>query len=306
MVFADRSPTGAAPSPSLRLWVLPFIVTLLFIIDSYFVGLESIFVTAVAAGAIVVFGIPHGSLDVEIAGHRFGYSSLVGKVQITVGYLVCAAFMMVCWRFAPALALSSFLLVSIVHFSQDWRKGAEPFLAMMVGWGLVSVPALSHPDIVSDIFILLTDNPSGETIASLLAIASAPAALGCLVYALWAYRNGNVRDAVDVLSCLAAALLLPPLIAFAIFFCGLHSPRHMASALEDAGTLSAPRKLAVIIAVTLLALGLGAALFAQQVAFGTEANIIRTAFILISILTVPHFLLEHMLAKSPLAAGRRY
>lgn len=292
-----RTPAGASLLPRLRLWVLPIFVAAL-IGGNFFIGsLDTMAVTAAAAAAIVLFGIPHGTLDVEIAAQHFGRTSIAGKAQIIITYLGCAAVMGLCWYVAPALALTLFLMVSIVHFSHDWQNGAEPFLAMMVAWGLIAVPALSHPDNVAGIFALLTNSQSGETIAALLAIASAPAALGCLVYSFWTWHNGKRRDAVDVMSCLIAALFLPPLIAFAIFFCGLHSPRHMAGAMAEAGALVQRQKLMIVAAVTLLSFGIGALLFTHQAAIGIESNIIRTAFILISILTVPHFILEHLLGR---------
>lgn len=308
MVFADWISTDAAHPPSLRLWVLPLCVAALTGGNFFFGSIDTIPITATAAIAIVLFGIPHGTLDVEIAALRFGRSSVSGKAQIISAYLVCAGMMGLFWFVAPALALAFFLLVSIIHFSQDWHNGSDPFLAMMVAGGLIAVPALSHPENVGEIFALLTSDASGETIAALLAIASAPAALGCLVYAFWAWRNEKRRDAIEVTSCLVAALFLPPLIAFAIYFCGLHSPRHMAAAMDEAGPLGSRQKLIVITAVTLLSLGLGALLFANQAEIGLESNIIRTAFVLISILTVPHFILEQILTKAnsrrdPLQAG---
>jgi Brp/Blh family beta-carotene 15,15'-monooxygenase len=115
--------------------------------------------------------------------------------------------------------------------------------------------------------------------------------------------EGNVRgergagDAALALACIAAALLLPPLVAFAIFFCGLHSPRHMADALRETGDLSPLKKTAIIIAVFSLSLGLGALMFLFQGDVPADMGIVRIAFILISTLTVPHFILEHILSN---------
>jgi Brp/Blh family beta-carotene 15,15'-monooxygenase len=250
-------------------------------------------VTMIAALAIVIVGIPHGTLDVEIATARFGKSNVSGKITILVGYLGCAASMALCWMIAPAIALSLFLIISIVHFGLDWRGGADPFLAMMVGWALIALPALSHPQDVSNIFALLTGSPTGSTISAVLACAAAPAALGSLVFAFWAFKNNEVQNAVDVISCMAAAILLPPLVAFAIFFCGLHSPRHMAEALRESAGISAAKKGTIIAAVFLLSMAIGVLLFLGQSDLQVESGVIRTAFMLISILTVPHFVLEH-------------
>lgn len=292
-----RVPTDHLAFAGRGLWALPFVVAVLVAIDLNSNILDAGWATAIAALAITLFGIPHGTLDVEIAAHRFGMSTLAGKTRIIAAYLAVAALTAMCWFAAPAAALTLFLLVSMVHFGEDWLNEGEPFLAMMVGWGLISVHALAHPQAVSDIFVLLTNDASGATIADLLAIASAPAILGCIVYILWAFRTGATQLAVEVLSCLAAALLLPPLVAFAIFFCGLHSPRHMASAIAEAGGISQRQKALVIVAVTALSLGFGALLFTQQGSFKVEDSIIRTAFILISILTVPHFILEQLMRR---------
>ena len=284
----------------LRLFALPVATLLLVIMDRVWGGMNSTHVNMLAAVAIVLAGIPHGTLDVEIAAAHFGQKGITGKIRIIGGYLFCAAFMVLLWILLPELALISFLIISIVHFSRDWRDGVDPFLAMMVGWALVALPALASPDDVAMIFAALTGSNNGTVIAALLGAASVPAALGSLVFAYWAFRHDDKQSALEVLACIVAALFLPPLVAFAIFFCGLHSPRHMADALRETGDLSPLKKAVIICAVFALSLGLGVLMFLYQGDVPADMGIIRTAFILISTLTVPHFILEHILSdKKP-------
>ena len=284
----------------LRLFALPVATLLLVLIDRFWGGMNSTHVNMLAAVAIVLAGIPHGTLDVEIAAAHFGQKGITGKIRIIGGYLLCAAFMVFLWILLPELALISFLIISIVHFSRDWRGGVDPFLAMMVGWALVALPALASPDDVAMIFAALTGSNNGAVIAALLGAASVPAALGSLVFAYWAFRHDDKQSALEVLACIVAALFLPPLVAFTIFFCGLHSPRHMADALRETGDLSPLKKTAIICAVFALSLGLGVVMFLYQGDVPADMGIIRTAFILISTLTVPHFILEHILSdKNP-------
>ncbi|MBJ7254671.1 MAG: Brp/Blh family beta-carotene 15,15'-dioxygenase [Sphingomonadaceae bacterium] len=291
---------GATFPKMLRLFALPLATLLLVIIDRFWGGMNSTHVNMLAAVAIVIAGIPHGTLDVEIAAAHFGQKGITGKIRIIGGYLLCAAFMVFLWILLPELALISFLIISIVHFSRDWRGGVDPFLAMMVGWALVALPALASPDDVAMIFAALTGSNNGAVIAALLGAASVPAALGSLVFAYWAFRHDDKQSALEVLACIVAALFLPPLVAFAIFFCGLHSPRHMADALRETGDLSPLKKTAIICAVFALSLGLGVVMFLYQGDVPADMGIIRTAFILISTLTVPHFILEHILSdKNP-------
>ena len=280
----------------LRLFALPAATLLLIIIDRFWGGMNSTHANMLAAVAIVLAGIPHGTLDVEIAAAHFGQKSIAGKAMIIASYLGCAAAMVLLWVLIPELALISFLIISIVHFSRDWRGGVDPFLAMMVGWALVALPALASPDDVATIFAALTGNQNGAIIAALLGAASVPAALGSLVFAYWAFSHNDKPSALEVIACIAAALLLPPLIAFAVFFCGLHSPRHMADALRETGTLSLVKKTAIIAAVSALSLGLGVLMFLYQGDIPADMGVIRSAFVLISTLTVPHFILEHILS----------
>jgi beta-carotene 15,15'-dioxygenase len=286
--------TAAAFPLSLRLWALPLLTLVLITGDIFWVGMNNIQLTMAAAVAIVVTGIPHGTLDAEIAAARFGHSDRFGKIRIITAYLACVLAMIYLWAVAPAVALVSFLIISIVHFSRDWRGGVDPFLAMMVGWGLISLPALSHPQEVAAIFNILTGNENGATISALLACTSVPAILGSMVFAYWAYTNDDMQSAVDVSTCLLAAFFLPPLAAFAVFFCGLHAPRHMADALHETGMISDRKKLIIIAAVFFLSLGLGVLLYASNKTAGFDTGVIRSAFVLISVLTVPHFILEHM------------
>lgn len=293
--------TGAAPPKPLRLWALPVVTLLLAVADRLWGASIGAAANLLAAIAIVLAGVPHGTLDVEIAAAHFGRRDVGGKAFIFAIYAGCAAAMVLLWLLLPELALVSFLVISIVHFSHDWRGGVEPFLAMMVGWALVALPALASPDDVAAIFAVLTGNQNGAVIAGLLGAASVPAALGSLVFAYWAYSNDDIKSAVDVLACMVAALVLPPLIAFAIFFCGLHSPQHLRDALRETGAMSVAKKTAIIAAVMALSLGLGVAMFLYQGEVATDMGVIRTAFVLISTLTVPHFILEYLLSAKKAA-----
>lgn len=280
----------------LRLWVLPFFVAALIAVNLCYAGLDTLLATMIASVAIVVAGIPHGTLDIEIAAARFGNSGTPHKLIILAAYISCALMMIILWRQIPELALCAFLIISIIHFSADWRGGVEPFLAMMVGWALIALPALSHPQSAAVIFEMLTGNQNGTTIAAVLACTSVPAALGSVVFAFWSYQKGDYKTALDMVSCLVAAICLPPLIAFAIFFCGLHSPRHMADALRDTGGLSTRKKTMIIAAVFCLSAGIGVVLFMGSADAPLDVGIIQTAFVLLSTLTVPHFVLEHIMA----------
>ena len=282
----------------LRRWFMPLGTTGLILINTYSGGLDGPTATAIASALILLCGVPHGTLDVEIAASRFRRHGVVGKSQITAAYVVCAAAMASLWAILPSAALVVFLVLSIIHFGADWRTGVDPFFAMMVGWALIALPALAHPAQVAAIFETLTGDGHGGTIAALLACTAIPALLGSLLFGFQAFERAQSLSGLDVMCCLIAALALPPLAGFAVFFCGLHSPRHLAEALRQSGPASNGTKAIIGGAVMALSLGAAGLIFYADRTASIDAGIITTAFVLLSILTVPHFILEQLIDKA--------
>ena len=278
-------------------WLLASVLVLFIGVDSFSSGLNTPSITALFAAAILIAGIPHGTLDVEIIAHNMGRRDLGAKLQYTLIYISCAAVMAGLWAIYPAFALVAFLAMSIVHFGRDWRLEEEPFLGFMVGSALITLPALSHNSEVAALFNIITGSRAGHAIADGLACISLPSMLASLVFCLVAGRQRRLDIVISVAVCIAAAITLPPLAAFAIFFCGLHSPRHFKHALEEAGDISATQKIVVICAVTALSLAMGTGIFIKSGALPIDQGIIQAAFISLSILTLPHFLLEQLLPR---------
>lgn len=296
--IAHQQKLAVASLATLRLFILPVLVAVLAAINLTSEIFQTAQATMLAALAISIAGLPHGTLDVQIAARRLGRSDLQTKIAIFTGYCGVAAGVAFLWMTAPELALVAFLAISAVHFSEDWRSGVDPFLGMMAGVALIALPALTHMDEVASIFTMLTGGPSGGTVAALLACVSAPAAFGCLVFAYCAHQRGDTKSAVDVLSCLAATLCLPPLIAFAVFFCGLHSLRHLSAMLDETDGLDKSKRAMIIAAMLLLSAALGLALFFRKSFPLVEDGVISSIFMLISILTVPHFIVDMVTSPS--------
>jgi beta-carotene 15,15'-dioxygenase len=278
--------------------LFPVAVLTLLLTNVFSPALVSASATVFATGMILIAGIPHGTLDIEIAAARFGRFDPLEKAAMILGYVLGAGLMAFLWFVSPAAALVSFLAISVVHFGGDWRGRVDPFLAIMIGWAIISTPALSHPEAVTSIFTTLAGKAAGGAIASLLACTAAPALLGSIVF-LWSDigRGAYVR-AVNVGCCLIAALALPPLVSFALYFCLLHSPRHLSEAFQEASALSMTKKASVSVAVTCLSFGLGVLLFLGSEPVSLDSGIVLSGFQLLSILTVPHFALE-MILNSP-------
>jgi Brp/Blh family beta-carotene 15,15'-monooxygenase len=280
-----------------KLFVLPLVTFCILYIDRYVLPMNSGVATAISSLLILIVGIPHGTLDVEIAITRFRQNKFGTRALIIPVYLLGAALMWGIWQFSPSFALIVFLFLSIVHFSADWQNPGEKFFAIAAGWALIAVPALSHLRDVSIIFEMLTLDGNGGTIAALLACTSIPAFFGSLIFAIQAYDRGDYGNAVNMICCLIAAILLPPLVGFTVFFCGLHSPHHFGEAIRQSGAASRIEKTLRASAVMALSIGVGALLFISQRPVSIDAGVIRMAFVLLSILTVPHFIMDLLIER---------
>ena len=129
------------------------------------------------------------------------------------------------------------------------------------------------------------------------AVAAAQAALGPVllvglaVAAVIAARRAP-HEAFELLGAAALALLAPPLMFFIVYFCALHSARHLREGFREEHGHGRRLTLLVVAAYTLAPLALAAAFLVGTA--GTAAldeQLLRVVFIGLAALTVPHMAL---------------
>jgi Brp/Blh family beta-carotene 15,15'-monooxygenase len=193
---------------------------------------------ALVALPIAILGVMHGALDPWVgdalmagrdrAPNRIGFVSL---------YLSVMAVVVGCWVLAPLPTLIGFLLISVLHFGEQDARAlggrADPLGVSVFGAIPVFGPIVGHPAEVALVFDWLT-GLDAVRLETLIDWISTPVA------AIWLVGAGMVLsrmaiERIDALAfrCFAVAvlvasmILLPPLIAFAAYFCLLHSFGHL-------------------------------------------------------------------------------
>ncbi len=243
----------------------------------------------VTAALLVIMGLPHGALDIELLisaaddPERFPLTrSLVGYVGIVVGMLLL-------WWLLPVAALVLMLLLSAYHFGGDWLNFTHPVERVIVGATLLSAPALFHQASVAQIFSWLVSSDGGAVIAGAMHFAAIPLLVVAAAVLLlrWQDRRAQCEEITIVIS---AAVVLPPLTFFVIYFCALHSVRHL---VDVRRTLSAQRVSLLVArgapyAVIALVGCAAGALFFSQLPLG--AAFLSSVFIGLAALTVPHMI----------------
>ena len=250
-----------------------------------------------ALAAVVLIGLPHGALDGAIAIHLGFSRRVILFIRFLLLYIGMAGLVIAAWIVAPALCLLGFLVISMIHFGagdarhgSGWVRGAE----VLAHGGLV-VAGISqmHRSESDVIFAYLT---GGDTMLvwqglDMLTVIVGVSLVVCLAQALWHRRWRGTALELGVLAVLFA--LTPPLVGFAVYFCCVHSARHVAAIMSGLRQhMSANAMLLQTLVFTVASWLAGAAAiwwFADMA--DPQPVILRVVFIGLAALTVPHMIL---------------
>jgi len=245
----------------------------------------------VLAVLILLLGVPHGALDTVFAHDLYSVRTARDWLILTFAYLLPVMMVVGLWRATPLLFLALFLVVSMVHFSGDPTAGTPLVTRILFGGAILVLPALLHAADLVRLFSFLTGSEAAARAASCLHALALPwllavtLALGAAAYrSLW----------LTVLEFAALALLAifaPPLVAFTIFFCGMHSARHILRTFEYAGRSSPRFLLAACLAPMLAVLVMSALAMAWLRQVPVEPRVVQIVFVGLAALTVPHMAL---------------
>jgi Brp/Blh family beta-carotene 15,15'-monooxygenase len=252
---------------------------------------------------IMIVGLSHGGADPTILS-QLARNSEQGVLLATALYVAAAiGFIALIW-WLPTLALITFLLLSVWHFGYTDAGFIHTRTTRSLIWlsGSMTIlgPMLGHPLQTAELFSwLIGANPA--SVYELVRLTGPLLGFVWLVtFAIMGYRTwGEISPrALTELALLAGAMvLLPPLLAFAFYFCAVHSLRHFLvlmalredreaqpSALLFILRLTAPATaLAVILALLAWAL-----MTTQEPETSLLTDAVRVMFWALAALTLPH------------------
>ncbi|MFF5074805.1 Brp/Blh family beta-carotene 15,15'-dioxygenase [Micromonospora olivasterospora] len=254
----------------------------------------------------LVLGLPHGAVDhlvpawLSTEARRWGR-----RLSLLLGYAAMAGTGLLAYHAAPAAVLLGFLVLAIAHFGagdeafraerDGRRKRLRPHGVLAYGAPPVVFPLVLSRDQVDE---LLERVAAGSTTPLTSEVRAAALVLTVSAMALTAVqhaRGRRVRDLVELGLLAAVFAIVPPALAFGVYFAAWHSLRHIArllcadpanTAYLRAGRLGPPlRRFALHAAAPTAAVLVSFALLAHHT--GT-AGVLPAAFALLAALTVPH------------------
>ncbi len=244
----------------------------------------------VIGSLIVLLGVPHGAMDTIFAKSIYGVNNMRGWAIFGLLYLLTAALVVGLWLLAPALFLLGFLLISIAHFSGDPVAGIRRVSRLLYGGAVIVLPVIYHRVEIDHLFGLLAGADAAAAVTVGLDWLGWPWLIALILAALFELKY-NVQTGCELLALALLSVLVTPLIAFTIFFCAMHSARHILRTVDYSHgtshllllTMSVVPMIAVIIAIF--------AAWNLLSHVSLDARLIQIVFVGLAALTVPHMAL---------------
>ena len=257
--------------------------------------------------AVMLVGLPHGAFDGAIAFFLGAGRSAMRMTGFLAGYSLLAGLYVWFWYLAPMPALAGFLLLSIIHFGSGdiqplnpgpsaWAGRALKMGRIFAHGGVVGIvlPSL-HPQEVAMLYAVLTGGDAGPIMAITAWLFPVWLAV-YIIYLLVCVNIKALRGAVLEIAILCGiAAFLSPLAGFAVYFCLVHSRRHFL-VIWTAMQAMLSRQTILVTGFVLTVItwaGAGAAFYLQADLAAVSASdaALRTVFVLLAALTVPHMIL---------------
>jgi Brp/Blh family beta-carotene 15,15'-monooxygenase len=282
----------------LSLFIAPFIVLL----PSYVV---------IALSLLLFFGlgIPHGALDVAIG--KLLFRDKMGRLWPLLffgGYVAVSLLIVGIWLEFPLICFLFFLAISAFHFgfSDTESNGSTMGFLEAISRGLlpICVPAYYNRLAFSEIIECSLLPNQALYIMNILSWLVIPTILFLFASILIKICRKQLYGALELASLLLLFIFLPPFVAFLVYFCFLHSIRHILNVLvetnQNLNSKSIKWMVLEALPTTLCTmLTLFICYLALQKGVVDLACMVNIFFISIAALTVPHMILVELVKHKP-------
>ena len=258
----------------------------------------------IALFSIIFIGIPHGALDGAIS-ITLGYTKKVRlQLYFILTYIFVSCLVIVLWYFLPVITLILFLFTSIIHFGcgdLDWKRSRFYFIGGYVHGGLIVLGVIFLNKIeVNRFFEILSGDQLYLLWTSLyLGIFLWIIAIIyiCLNYSKINISNHYIKIALSISLVL---LVLPPLPAFAIYFCLIHSFHHIRRIIPTLlGFMEKQKAIFLMIIFSVFSwIGCGIAFYYLSNLNTYPDTMLKVTFVGLAALTFPHMILVDGIFRS--------
>jgi len=266
---------------------------------------------------ILTIGVSHGSLD-HIKGRKLlNILKFKNIIFFYLTYIIIAITIIISWILTPAISLIVFLIIASFHFGKEDTQFLinensyfNQFLFFLKGSLIILSPMYFHFNETISIFkLLLIENETFYLSLSfiesnkILYIGIILSSLSSIILFIKDFELKKITIFFDYFSILILNYYFPPVLAFTVYFCFLHSIRHSITLMFelDENSLSKGFKIFLLKAIPLTVLtGILCiiSIYFLNNNYHLDSSILKVIFIGLASLTFPHILLEYLLEKN--------
>ena len=272
---------------------------------------------AICLFLILTIGISHGSLD-HIKGKKLlNILNIDNNYLFFIIYIFIGGCVIFLWLLFPATSLILFLLVASYHFGKEDTEfliksnlTTNQLLYFFKGLLIIIAPLQFHFEETISIFKLLFVETEKFYILlefietkKILSIIFLISIFSSIYLFIKNFRFVNFSIFLDFFSILILNYYLPPILAFTLYFCFLHSIRHSCSLIFQLNSENFADGFSKFIKKALPLTVLTASIYLISIFYLSDIyefneSIIKVIFIGLASLTFPHILLEYLLEKN--------
>ena len=244
-------------------------------------------------------GVAHGSLDLIVARRIRLISDTKGSALFVITYLLLSFLIAYLWLKIPEISLLIFLMISVLHFGMSdslLNIKNKIYILEIILRGLIPIvfPIFFFQDNVNEIFGLLFINSFFFINLTLIIDKLFYMLIALLIIFSLILIKQDENQKNNILTELFAVIFcfyyFEPLVAFSIYFCFLHSLRHLFDEKrENKLSIFELLKKTLPFTISVLVMSMYAMFFVDIGA--SNYKYISILFISLAALTVPHMIL---------------
>ena len=259
-------------------------------------------VNLLSLSLIFLIGLPHGAFDLAIVIGIVNQKTLSKITYFIFSYIGLGVIVIITWLLAPQFSLIVFLIISVIHFGLgdtahssiiNISKLTKIVQILSHGGAIISITSLSNYGEVNIIFSILAFG-STWLVWIVIKILFFVTALTMLTYFIMSIKMPELRRKFVELTALSVAFyMFPPLVSFSLYFCFIHTFRHVRSVwtfLLNKSSYKYVFSTVLLLSISSWIFGALAFLVVSNF-YPPESAILQVTFIGLASLTVPHMIL---------------
>ena len=239
-----------------------------------------------ALSLVVILGVPHGSLDVLFARQTYQLGHIKKWIKFLSLYMASCLLIIALWILMPGLFFVAFLILSAIHFSDDINLPGHQLLKLSYGFAIISLPALMNGNELTNLYGMIVD---AEFALQIVLISKYVSLFLLPALLILFYRNKvNFRSQLEITSISILFLLATPILAFTIYFCLMHSARHLVRSRFFLDGFQRQQFIYALILPTIAVIMMAFGIWHFKLTPSFERDLIQIIFVGLAALTVPH------------------